>query len=57
MVLLIGLMQQHVVAARILANATLEDRCNKQHVVWPSVVGSGNDKESKWRDMSVKGVD
>ncbi len=57
MVLLIRLMQQHVVATRILADATLEVARNKQRVVWPGVTGSGNDEEPEWRDVSVEGMD
>ncbi len=47
MVLLICLMQQHVVATRVLADAALEVAHNKQRVVWPDMAGSGNNKESK----------
>ncbi len=50
-------MQQHVVATRILADATLEVAHIKQRVVWPGVTGSGNDEEPEWRNLPVEGVD
>ncbi len=50
-------MQQHVVATRILAVATLEVARNKQKVLWPGVAGSGDDEEPEWRDLPVEGVD
>ncbi len=57
MVLLIRLMQQHVVATRVLADATLEVARNKQRVVWPGVAGSGDDEEPEWRDVPIEGMD
>ncbi len=57
MVLLICLMQQHVVATRILADAMLEVARNKQRIVWPGVAGSGDDEEPEWHDVSVEGMD
>ncbi len=57
MVLLICLMQQHVVATRVLADATLELAHNKQSVVWPGVAGSGDNKEPEWRDVRIQGMD
>jgi hypothetical protein len=56
-VLLIRLIQQHVVATCILADATLELAHIKQRVVWPGVAGSGDDEEPEWRDLPIEGVD
>ncbi len=50
-------MQQHVVATRILADATLEVARSKQKVLWPGVAGSGDDEEPEWRNLPVEGVD
>jgi hypothetical protein len=55
-VLLIHLLQKHVVVTHILADTTLEVACNKQHVVWARVAGSGNDKEPEWHDMPVEAM-
>jgi hypothetical protein len=50
-------MQQHVVATRIIADATLEVARILQHVVWPSWAGSGDDKKPKWRNVPIEDID
>jgi hypothetical protein len=51
------LLQQHVVATRIVTEATLEVARSKRCVVWPGVAGSGDDKEPDWRDLPVEELD
>jgi hypothetical protein len=50
-------MQQHVVATRCIADATLKVAQTHRHHVWPGVAGSGDDKEPNWRDLPVEPVD
>jgi hypothetical protein len=57
MVLLICLMQQHVVATGVHADATLKVARNKQRDVSPCLAGSSDDKEPEWRDMPIEGMD
>ncbi len=52
--MLLRFLQQLVVTTRIHAEVTFEVAQSKRHTVWPSVVGSGNDKEPDWRDFPVE---
>jgi hypothetical protein len=51
------ILQQHVVATRIVAEATLEVARSKHRVVWPAVAGSGDAEEPDWRDLLVEELD
>ncbi len=51
------LLQQHVVATRIVTEATLEVVRSKRHVVWPGVAGSSDNEEPDWRDLPVEELD
>ncbi len=51
------LLQLHVVVTRIVAEATLEVARSKCSVTWPGVTGSGDNKESNWRDLLVEELD
>jgi hypothetical protein len=57
MMLLICLMQQHVMATCILANATLEVARNKLHILLPGVADSSDNEEPDWRDLLLEVMD
>ncbi len=56
-VLLLRLLQQHVVATRIVADAILDVAQSKRCVFWPGVAGSSDDKELDRCDLPAEELD
>jgi hypothetical protein len=57
LVLIIGLLQQHVVAVCCLADTTLKVARSKRCHVWAGVAGTADDEEPGWRDLPHKELD